>query len=89
MSLLLAVVTLVAASYLSFACFCIIHRMSDRTKWSLATAIIMIAGLGAYGWLQSLAYILGAVPVLKPALVAATLTAAAVLRLCPRIQVNS
>ena len=80
-----AMVTLIASSYLSIACFSIIQRMSNVTPWSLAIPVIAIAALGAYGFLESVAYLAGAVPYITPLITAGTIIAAAALSMLPRI----
>jgi hypothetical protein len=80
--------TLIASSYLSVACFCIIQRMNDRTPWSLALPIIAIAALGAYGFIESIAYLSGAVPFITPIITIATVIAALLLLALPRIDTD-
>lgn len=81
----LTILTLIAASYLSVACFCIIHRMSERTPWSLAIAIITIAALAAYAFLECVAYLSGTVTHITPVVMLATAIAAMVFTQFPRI----
>lgn len=49
----LTVLAFISSVYLSSACFCIVRRMNRATPWSLAIAIISIAALGAYAFLES------------------------------------
>lgn len=83
--LLAAVLTLTASTYLSYACFCIVHRMNHLTPWSTAIAIAMIASLAAYAFLQSIAYLLGELPYVPPALAFASIFCAAIFLALPRI----
>jgi uncharacterized oligopeptide transporter (OPT) family protein len=78
--------TLTASCYLSFACFCIIHRMTRRTPWSLCIAIASIAALGAFGLLQSMAYLAGVLGAFKTPLGIACLAVAVVFSFFPRIK---
>lgn len=80
--------TMTASSYLSVACFCIIHRMNRDTPWSLALPILTIAALGAYGFLESVAYLAGAVSYITPVVTIATVIAALLLLALPRIDTS-
>lgn len=51
----LTLMSLVASTYLSTACFCIVRRMTKATPWSIAIAVIAIAALGAYAFIESVA----------------------------------
>jgi hypothetical protein len=85
MTQFISVLTFIAACYLSVACFCIIHRMTSRTRWSLALPIIGLGGIGAYALIESASCLVGASPALKPLLIVLTLAGAVVLLLFPRI----
>lgn len=84
----LSILTFVASVYLSVACFCIIRRMTKQTAWSLAIAIIAIAGLGAYGLIESVGYIVGRVRDLPLILPFLTVGSAILLMHLPRINTN-
>jgi len=89
MTFLLCIVSLVASTYLSIACFFIIQRMTKRTAWSLALAVIAVAALGAYGFLESLAYLAGLVGEVSPLVSAACVVTAIVFLNIPRIRAES
>jgi hypothetical protein len=89
----LTLLTLIASTYLSTACFNIVRRMSKQTPWSLAIAIISVAALGAYGFLESLRavalWLFANFPVLSfhidPGVGIVTLIVAVIFALNPRI----
>jgi uncharacterized membrane protein HdeD (DUF308 family) len=90
MTLTYALVTLLAASYVSYVCFYIVYRMSKRTPWSLALTVIGLAGLAGSSFVDSViciaSFVAGFYPNIKPFMFALTIGAAVVLLVCPRIQ---
>jgi hypothetical protein len=89
----LTLLTLFASSYLSAACFNIVRRMTKQTPWSIAIAIISLAALGAYGFLESFSavtlWLFANFSILtfhvSPGVAISTLIAAVILQMHPRI----
>lgn len=85
-----ALVTILAASYVSYACYSIVYRMTKRTPWSLAFAVIGMAAVALYSLVEGLAcvasFALGYYPNIRPLMFTATIGAAVLLLLCPRIE---
>ena len=88
LSLILALFTLAASTYVSVVCFCVVHRMSKRTSWGLWAVIVSTAALGARAFIESVNFFTGN-GYISPITATFTIAAALVLLAAPRINTEN